>query len=132
MLGEYLLVIIIFWLVFGIFVIGCSEFVVMGLLFYFVEDFGIIENVVGYVISVYVIGVVVGVLFIIIFFFRFVRCIMFILMMVFYVGGNLLIVLVWLEWIMNIVCFIVGLFYGVYFGIVMFFVVDIVGKNKWV
>ena len=45
--GEYSLATITFWLAFGTFVIGCSEFAAMGLLPYFAEDFGITENVAG-------------------------------------------------------------------------------------
>ena len=43
--GEYSLATITFWLAFGTFVIGCSEFAAMGLLPYFAEDFGITEKV---------------------------------------------------------------------------------------
>ena len=59
-LGEYSLATITFWLAFGTFVIGCSEFAAMGLLPYFADDFGITENVTGHAISAYAIGVVVG------------------------------------------------------------------------
>ena len=129
-LGEYSLATITFWLAFGTFVIGCSEFAAMGLLPYFAEDFGITENVAGHAISAYAIGVVVGAPLITIFFSRLARRTMLISMMVFYAGGNLLTALAWSEWTMNIARFIAGLPHGAYFGIAMLFAADIAGKNK--
>ena len=128
--GEYSLATITFWLAFGTFVIGCSEFAAMGLLPYFAEDFGITENVAGHAISAYAIGVVVGAPLITIFFSRLARRTMLISMMIFYAGGNLLTALAWSEWTMNIARFIAGLPHGAYFGIAMLFAADIAGKNK--
>lgn len=128
--GEYSLAAITFWLAFGTFVIGCSEFAAMGLLPYFADDFGITENVAGHAISAYAIGVVVGAPLITIFFSRLARRTMLISMMVFYAGGNLLTALAWSEWTMNIARFIAGLPHGAYFGIAMLFAADIAGKNK--
>lgn len=95
--GEYSLATITFWLAFGTFVIGCSEFAAMGLLPYFAKDFGISEKVAGHAISAYAIGVVVGAPLITIFFSRLTRRTMLISMMVFYAGGNLLTALAWSE-----------------------------------
>ncbi len=57
---QYSLAVITFWLAFGTFMIGCSEFAAMGLLPYFAEDFAISEKVAGHAISAYALGVVIG------------------------------------------------------------------------
>ncbi|AXR06362.1 MFS transporter [Salinimonas sediminis] len=127
---QYSLAVITFWLAFGTFMIGCSEFAAMGLLPYFAEDFGISEKVAGHAISAYALGVVVGAPLITLFFSRLARRTMLIAMMIFYAGGNLLTALAWSEWTMNAARFIAGLPHGAYFGIAMLFAADIAGKKK--
>ncbi len=128
--GEASLKVVTFWLAFGTFVLGCSEFAAMGLLPYFAQDFGISEKVAGYAISAYALGVVVGAPLITMFFSHIARRTMLIAMMIFYAGGNLLTALAWSEWTMNIARFIAGLPHGAYFGIAMLFAADIAGKNR--
>ena len=126
----YSLRIVTFWLAFGTFVIGCSEFAAMGLLPYFAADFDITEEVAGHAISAYALGVVVGAPLITLFCSRLARRTMLISMMIFYAVGNLLTALAWSEWAMNAARFIAGLPHGAYFGIAMLFAADIAGKNK--
>ncbi|QPG04447.1 MFS transporter [Salinimonas marina] len=126
----YSLRIVTFWLAFGTFVIGCSEFAAMGLLPYFAADFDISEEVAGHAISAYALGVVVGAPLITLFFSRLARRTMLISMMIFYAVGNLLTALAWSDWAMNAARFIAGLPHGAYFGIAMLFAADIAGKNK--
>lgn len=128
--GEASLKVVTFWLAFGTFVLGCSEFAAMGLLPYFADDFGISEKVAGYAISAYALGVVVGAPLITMFFSHIARRTMLIAMMIFYAGGNLLTALAWSEWTMNIARFIAGLPHGAYFGIAMLFAADIAGRNR--
>lgn len=128
--GESSLKVVTFWLAFGTFVLGCSEFAAMGLLPYFAEDFNISEKTAGYAISAYALGVVVGAPVITMFFSHLARRTMLIAMMIFYTGGNLLTALAWSEWTMNIARFIAGLPHGAYFGIAMLFAADIAGKNR--
>lgn len=128
--GEASLKVVTFWLAFGTFVLGCSEFAAMGLLPYFADDFGISEKAAGYAISAYALGVVVGAPLITMFFSHIARRTMLIAMMIFYAGGNLLTALAWSEWTMNIARFIAGLPHGAYFGIAMLFAADIAGRNR--
>lgn len=128
--GEASLKVVTFWLAFGTFVLGCSEFAAMGLLPYFADDFGISEKVAGYAISAYALGVVVGAPLITMFFSHIARRTMLIALMIFYAGGNLLTALAWSEWTMNIARFIAGLPHGAYFGIAMLFAADIAGRNR--
>ena len=126
----YSLRVVTFWLAFGTFVIGCSEFAAMGLLPYFAKDFDITEEVAGHAISAYALGVVVGAPLITLLFSRLARRTMLISMMIFYAVGNLLTALAWSEWAMNAARFIAGLPHGSYFGIAMLFAADIAGKDK--
>lgn len=121
---------ITFWLAFGTFMIGCSEFAAMGLLPYFAADFAISEETAGYAISAYALGVVVGAPLITILCSGVARRTMLIATMIFYAAGNLFTALAWSDWSMNVARFVAGLPHGAYFGIAMLFVADIAGHRK--
>ena len=126
---RYGLATVTFWLAFGAFSIGASEFAAMSLLPYYTKSFGVPEEVAGHAISTYALGVVVGAPVIAIFASRLPRKHVLIALMGIFALGNGLTALAGSSLTMDAPRFLTGLPHGGYFGIAMLFAADIAGKG---
>lgn len=122
--------VVTFWLAFGAFAFGASEFAAMSLLPYYTKSFDVPEHVAGYAISLYALGVVVGAPLIAIFASRLARKYVLIALMGLFALGNAFTAIAGSAVIMDIARFVSGLPHGGYFGIAMLFAADIAGKDK--
>lgn len=123
---NYLLLV----LVIGVFGIGIMEFSLMGLLFVIACGVDVLIFVVGMLISVYVVGVMVGVLLMMFLFFYCVCCSVLIFLMVIFTFGNVFFVIVLDYMILMFLCILISLNYGVFFGLGLVVVVSVVLKYK--
>lgn len=122
--------IVLFVLILSVFVIGIIEFVIVGLVLIIVQDLGVILFFVGFLVSLYVLGVVVGVfVFIVLMGCWNWKWVLLFLMSLFIVG-NLFVWMVLNYVLFMIVCILIGFVYGVFFLIGLIIVISLVLKDK--